>query len=133
MFFSQLFFICNDDVKLILFASDFGFDFCNSMGKFFSFCSLVIKVCCIRSSFSFVLFSLNLNIIEGDFTFINLIVETSQFVFGSFGIFCFVFEFGNQFLVIIFSLMKSFVKLSINGFIVSDSSFKILQLLNIGI
>ena len=133
MFFSQLFFIGNDDVKLVFLASDFGLNLGYSVGEVFAFSSLVVAVGGVGPGLNFSLVGLGLDVVEGDFALVDLVVEGPEFVLGLLGVLGFVFQLGNQLLVIIFGLMQSFVQFSVDGLVIPDCSLKILQFLNIGV
>ena len=133
MFFPQFFLLGNDNVKLVFFASDFSFDLGYPVGEVFAFGGLVVAVGGIGSCLGFVLVGLGLDIVEGYFTLVDLVVEGPEFILSLLGILSFVFQFGDQLLVVIFGLMQSFVQFGVDWLVIPDGSFKILQFLHIGI
>ena len=133
MLFSQLFFIGDDDVKLVFLASDLGLDLGYPVGEVFAFGGLVVAVGGIGPGLNFVLVGLGLDVVEGDFALVDLVVEGPEFVLGLLGILGFVFQLGNQLLVVVFGLMQSFVQFGVDGLVIPDGSLEILQFLNIGV
>jgi len=130
---SEFLLFSDDDIQLVFLTSDFSLNLSYLMGQIFALSSLVAAGGSIGACFSFVLFGLSLNVVEGDLAFVDLIVQASKFVLGLLGIFSLVFKFSNQFLVVIFSLMQSFVQLGIDRLIVPDCSLEVLQFVNIGV
>ena len=114
VFFPQFFLLGNDNVKLVFFASDFSFDLGYPVGEVFAFGGLVVAVGGIGSCLGFVLVGLGLDIVEGYFTLVDLVVEGPEFILSLLGILSFVFQFGDQLLVVIFGLMQSFVQFGVD-------------------
>ena len=77
MFFPQFFLLGNDDVKLIFFASDFCFNLGYPVRKVFAFGGLVVAVGGVGPGLSFVFVGLGLDVVEGYFALVDLVVEGS--------------------------------------------------------
>ena len=133
MFFPQFLLLGDDDVKLVFLASDFGLDFGYSVGEVFAFGGLVVAIGSIGSGFNFVFVGLGLDVVEGYLALVDLVVHGSQLILSFLGIFGFVFQFGYQLLMVVFGLMQSFIQFGVDRLVISDSSFKILQFVDIGV
>jgi hypothetical protein len=114
MLFSQLLLFCHDDVELVLLGPDIGFNGADLCLQLFSTTDFIVEVGCIPPCFCLIFFRLGEDVVIGDLRLVDLIIDASELVFSLLRLLVFELELGNEFLMVVFCLMKSLIQLSVD-------------------
>lgn len=129
MLLAQFLLLSHDDVELVLLSTDIGLN-CSDFGlQFLSSTNFAAEVDSVGSSLAFILLRLGQDVVIGDLRLIDLVVDSPQLVLRPLRLLILQLQLGNQLLVVVLSLMKCLIKLSVDRLVIPYQPLKILEFL----